>query len=74
MLRRRNILPQEAVYVGNDMLNDVWAAKQIGMKTAWFVGDRRSARERSDDSRCAKLSPDLVITSLPQLLECLTLK
>lgn len=73
-LRRRNILPQEAVYVGNDMLNDVWAAKQIGMKTAWFVGDRRSARERSGDSRCAKLSPDLVITSLPQLLECLTLK
>lgn len=72
-LQRRGILPQEAVYVGNDMLNDVWAAKQIGMKTAWFAGDLRSARGRAKDSRCTKLSADLILTSLPQLLECLTL-
>jgi len=72
-LERRGILPQEAVYVGNDMLNDVWAARQIGMKTAWFAGDRRSVRDRIGDPRCAELSADLVLTSLPQLLECLTL-
>ena len=73
-LQRRNILPQEAIYVGNDMLNDVWAAKQIGMRTAWYAGDRRSARRREEDSRCGELSADLILTSLPQLLECLTLE
>jgi len=72
-LQRRGILPQEALYVGNDMLNDVWGASQVGMRTAWFAGDRRSQRRRSSDPRCCELSPDLVLTSLPQLLECLKL-
>ena len=72
-LQRRGILPQETLYVGNDMLNDVWGASQVGMKTAWFAGDKRSKRSRSGDPRCCDLSPDLILTSLPQLLECLKL-
>ena len=31
-LARRSILPHEAIYVGNDMLNDVWAASQAGLE------------------------------------------
>ena len=70
MLVRRGIRADQAVYVGNDMLNDVWAAKQAGLRTAWFVGDQRSARPRDSDDRCRSLSPDVIVTHLSQLLEC----
>jgi putative hydrolase of the HAD superfamily len=73
-LARRGIPPHEAIYVGNDMLNDVWAASQAGMKTAWFAGDARSCRRREDDPRCRCLRPDVVLTSLMQLLQCLTIE
>jgi putative hydrolase of the HAD superfamily len=70
-LQRRGILPYEAIYVGNDMLNDVWAASVAGLRTAWFAGDARSIRWRQDDPRCRSLRPDVVLTDLMQLLECL---
>ncbi len=73
-LARRGILPHEAIYVGNDMLNDVWAASQAGMRTAWFAGDARSCRPREDDPRCRGLRPDIVLTSLTQLLQCLPIE
>jgi len=73
-LVRRGILPHEAIYVGNDMLNDVWAASQAGMRTAWFAGDARSCRPRADDPRCRCLRPDIVLTSLMQLLQCLPIE
>ena len=70
-LLSRGILPNEAVYVGNDMLNDVWAASEAGLRTGWFAGDRRSCRLRQDDSRCQGVSPAVVLTDLLQLPECL---
>jgi putative hydrolase of the HAD superfamily len=70
-LRRRGIFPKQTLYVGNDKLNDIWAAAQAGIRTAWFAGDRRSCRPRADDARCASLVPDLVLTELPQLPSCL---
>jgi len=73
-LTRRGIEPSEAIYVGNDMLNDVWAASQAGLKTAWFAGDARSCRDREDDHRCRSLIPDLILTELMQLPECLQLQ
>jgi putative hydrolase of the HAD superfamily len=73
-LARREILPSQAVYVGNDMLNDVWAASQAGFRTAWFAGDARSCRRREDDPRCRSLRPDVVLKSLLQLLECVDIK
>jgi putative hydrolase of the HAD superfamily len=62
-----DISPRQTLYVGNDMLNDVWAARQAGLQTALFAGDARSLRRRSDDPRCRDLEPDLVITDLGQL-------
>ena len=73
-LGRLGIQPREAVYVGNDMLNDVWAASQAGLRTAWFAGDRRSMRRREDDPRCRSLRPDVVLTELGQLPNCLNIK
>lgn len=70
-LSRRGILPHHAIYVGNDMLNDVWAASRAGLRTAWFAGDERSMRARNEDPRCQSTKPDLVLTNLLQLLECL---
>lgn len=66
-LRERAIPAHQALYVGNDMLNDIYAAKRVGFRTALFAGDRRSLRLRTGDRRCADLQPDLVLTDLSQL-------
>ena len=73
-LLRRGILPQQTLYVGNDMLNDIWSATEAGTKTAWFAGDRRSCRPRTDDPRCVALDPDLILTHWSQLPRCLGIK
>jgi len=40
------------------------------MKTALFAGDSRSLKWRKDDARTKDLTPDLIITELRQLPEC----
>ena len=69
--RNHGIAPEETVYVGNDMLNDIYCAKQAGCKTVLFAGDRRSLRLRENDERCLAIQPDAVVTSLDQLMEIL---
>lgn len=66
-----DIKPEEFLYVGNDMLKDIYPASTCSMKTALFAGDKRSLKWREDDSRCKNLEPDLIITELKQLLECI---
>jgi putative hydrolase of the HAD superfamily len=68
-LENRSIPAHSTLFLGNDMLNDIHPAKQIGFKTALFAGDARSLRLRKDDHRCKNLDPDLVITDLGQLLD-----
>lgn len=63
------IAADSALYVGNDMLNDIYPAQKAGFQTALFAGDARSLRLREDDPRCTNISPDLVITDLIQLLD-----
>ncbi|MCC5907630.1 MAG: HAD family hydrolase [Balneolaceae bacterium] len=65
-----SIRPENVLYIGNDMLKDVYPAHEVGMKTALFAGDKRSLKWRRDDDRCKNLVPDLVITKLPQLKKC----
>ncbi|MCH8568212.1 MAG: HAD family hydrolase [Balneolales bacterium] len=65
------IQPEQVLYVGNDMLKDIYPAAHFGFRTALFAGDDRSLKWRKDDERCANLLPDLVITRLDQLVECL---
>lgn len=62
------IQPSQTVYVGNDMLNDVYAARRQGMLTCLYAGDRRSLRLRKDNKLCAGIKPDSRITQLAQLL------
>jgi putative hydrolase of the HAD superfamily len=61
-----------ALFVGNDMLNDIYPAHHFGFQTALFAGDARSLRLRADESRCANLSADLILTDLGQLIGHLT--
>ena len=58
-----------ALFVGNDMLNDIFPAHHLGFQTALFAGDSRSLRLRTDESRCSNLSADLILTDLGQLIE-----
>ncbi len=65
------IQSSDVLYVGNDMRNDIWPSSELGCRAALFAGDRRSLRLREDDPNCRDVTPDLVLTALPQLLECL---
>lgn len=70
-LEARGISPGHVLYVGNDMLNDIYPAQKTGFLTALFAGDARSLRLREDDPRCRHTKPDLVITDLIQLIDFL---
>jgi putative hydrolase of the HAD superfamily len=67
-LNAKKIKPAWVLYIGNDMLNDIYPAKLSGFQTALFAGDRRSLRLRADDPRCRDLTADLVVTDLGQLI------
>ena len=67
-LSKKDIKASQAVYVGNDMRNDIATASAVGFRTALFAGDARSLRWREDDR--LKIKPDLILTDLAQLLDC----
>lgn len=64
-----NLQSNDAVFVGNDMLKDVYTAKNSGLQTAIFSGDKRSFRLREDDQRVKGLFPDFFINDLKQLVD-----
>lgn len=72
-LQQQGVSPGQVLYVGNDILNDVWPAQQVGFKTALFAGDARSLRLREQDPRVADAEPDAVLTDLSQILTILSL-
>jgi len=59
----------KTIYVGNDMLNDIWTAQQAGCRTALFAGDQRSLRLREEEKCCKGLEPDAIIDDLKQITE-----
>ena len=63
----KDINAEEILYVGNDMLNDILAAKNAGLQTALFAGDKRSLRLRQENELCNNLNPDIIITDLLQI-------
>ncbi|CAB1061212.1 Mannosylglucosyl-3-phosphoglycerate phosphatase [Olavius sp. associated proteobacterium Delta 1] len=67
-LKEKQIQPASVLYIGNDMLNDIYPAQKSGFQTALFAGDGRSLRLRTDDPRCRRLTPDLIVTDLSQLI------
>jgi putative hydrolase of the HAD superfamily len=71
VLENRGVRPENTLYVGNDMLNDICPAHKLGFRTALFAGDQRSLRLREGDPRVEGLEPDLEVTDLRQLPPCL---
>lgn len=69
LLGKEAIAPEQVLYVGNDMRNDIAPAAAQGFKTALFAGDARSLRWREDDN--LGVQPDIVLTELLQLQRCL---
>jgi putative hydrolase of the HAD superfamily len=63
------IRPEEALYIGNDMYNDIYPASKTGFRTALFAGDKRSLRLREDIPLIKNVKPDLIIKDLGRLLE-----
>ena len=61
----------QVIFVGNDMLKDIWAATESGFKGVLYAGDKRSLRLRHDDERCQDLSPYATITALGQIQDLL---
>jgi len=68
-LRNIDISSHSVLFIGNDMLNDIYPAKMVGFKTALFAGDARSLRLRKNHPKCQNLSADIVITDLVQILD-----
>lgn len=68
-LRKAAISLKQTLYVGNDMLKDIYPAAVSGFQTVLFAGDSRSLRLREDDARCRDVTPDLVITDLLEILD-----
>ena len=68
-LRKMGIFSHSVLYVGNDMLNDIYPAKMVGFKAGLFAGDARSLRLRESHPKCQNLTADLVITDLVQILD-----
>jgi len=68
-LAQRGLKPGDVLYVGNDMLKDMYASQQVGFKTCFYAGDMRAYRLRKDHPQASQIKPDYVITELSQLLE-----
>lgn len=66
-----SISPENVLYIGNDMLKDIYPAASLGFKTALFAGDKRSLKWRKDDDRCKNIEPDIILTEFSQLVECI---
>lgn len=70
-LPAKSIMPREVLYIGNDLFKDIIPAQNLGMRTALYVGDRRSVRHEKEDLSEADNKPDLIIDNLHQIIECL---
>lgn len=66
-LEQMSISTYSVLYIGNDMLNDIYPAKKVGFKTALFAGDARSLRLRKNDPKCKNISADIIVTNLIQI-------
>lgn len=61
-LLERGIQPDEVLYIGNDVRNDIDPAKEAGFRTALFAGDEDSLRLRGRNLESC--GADLMVTDL----------
>ncbi|MDA1017932.1 MAG: HAD hydrolase-like protein [Planctomycetota bacterium] len=71
--QRRGVSPNEILHVGSKMKDDLAIAKQTGMRTALFVGDKLSFQATMDEVRDEQIKPDRLMNDLSQLKRILEL-
>lgn len=64
VLYEYQILPQQTLFVGNDLSLDIKSATEAGMPTAFFTGDDKSAFVHD---LSGKVIPDIVFDSWYEL-------
>jgi putative hydrolase of the HAD superfamily len=65
--QHHGIHPEQVLYIGNDLRNDIHPACALGCHTVLYAGDQRSLRLRPDDPQLGTVTPERVITTLYQL-------
>ncbi|MDR0595627.1 MAG: HAD family hydrolase [Puniceicoccales bacterium] len=70
-LENLGIEPDETLYVGNDMHNDIIPAHKFGFKTALFAGDKKSYNITSMEGDINACKPTVIFTEFCQLQNCL---
>lgn len=70
---RGGLAAGEILFVGNDLWKDIEPAARVGMKTALFIGDKRSIRHNGEDLEKTEYPPDVSIDRLGQLKQVLEL-
>ncbi|MCF7957810.1 MAG: HAD family hydrolase, partial [Phycisphaerae bacterium] len=71
ILQKQSIEPSQAVFIGNDMLNDIWTAQQAGFKTILYAGDAHQTALRPNEPRCQNLKPNAIVHSMDQIIQLL---
>lgn len=69
ILHEESITHDQILYIGNDMLNDIYPADEQHWKTLLFAGDQTQTRLRQEDSCCKSLKPNAVITKMQDIPE-----
>ena len=67
----RGFEPEQVLYVGTRISEDLAVAKKFGFRTALFAGNQLSLRASHDECKDPATRPDRLITSLPQVLSSL---
>jgi putative hydrolase of the HAD superfamily len=70
-LRVLGIKPTEALYVGNNMANDIIPASRCGFRTALFTGNAGSAHPEEEGARDMEVKPTIVFNKFSQLEGCI---
>lgn len=69
----QGIEPQEILYVAARLRDDLAIARQAGMRTALYAGDKESLQAAKSDINEASMRPDRLLTDLSQIKQILNL-
>ncbi|MCY2962712.1 MAG: HAD family hydrolase [Planctomycetota bacterium] len=67
VLREFGVGSGEILYVSSRLAEDLAPAKQLGMRTALYAGDKNSLRATGTQVRDPELKPDRILTDLAQI-------
>jgi FMN phosphatase YigB (HAD superfamily) len=67
----RGVQPQQVLYVGSRLVDDLAVARSAGVRTAVYVGDKLSAQATNAQLRDPATKPDRLLTQLSQVRDLL---